>query len=125
MRAIIIDPFRNSVLETDIDGSAASIAEALGCDSLQAAHEFETGDILYVDEDAMSKGQAALEGRDDEERAHAFDVGASRSFLGRGVILGAEDGRGRHTDAAMPASRLASIVFLAPKFSDRDGMSPT
>lgn len=114
MRAIIIDPFKRSVLETDIDGSAKSICEALGCDMLEIAHQFETGDTLYVDENGIARAQDATSGSDDAERAFAFDVGAHQAFFGKGVILGPEDENGSNTDAVMPTSRLFSIVFLAP-----------
>lgn len=123
MRAIIIDPFRRSVLETDLDGSATSVTEALSCDRMQIAHEFETGDTLYVDEDGISRGIDALRGREAEERAYAFDVGAHQPFLGRGVILGPEDGEGRHTDAVIHTSRLSGIIFLAPDIEAAEGIS--
>ena len=125
MRAIIIDPFRRSVLETEIDGSVASLREALSCDCMQIAHEFETGDILYVDEDGIARGIDALRGMEAEERAHAFDVGAHQSFLGRGVILGPEDGEGRHTDAVIHTSRLSGIIFLAPDIEPAEGVAQT
>jgi hypothetical protein len=124
MRAIIIDPFNRSVLETDIDGSAASITELLGCDMLQIAHRFETGDTLYVDEEGLIKAQDALQGSDEGERAFAFDVGAHQPFVGKGVILGPENSKGSHTDAVMPTSRLSSIVFLAPAITRHVGALP-
>jgi hypothetical protein len=122
MRAIIIDPFKRSVMETDIDGSAGSICEALGCDVLEIAHQFETGDTLYVDESGLSRAQDALNGSEDGERAYAFDVGAHQPFLGKGVILGPEDQTGRHTDAVMPTSRLFSTVFLIPAAAKATGI---
>jgi hypothetical protein len=124
MRAIIIDPFKRSVLTTDIDGSAASIVEALGCDMLQIGHRFETGDTLYVDEDGLAKAQDALRGAEDGERAFAFDIGARHFFVGKGVILGPENDRGSHTDVVMPTSRLSSIVFLAPSITRHVGSLP-
>jgi hypothetical protein len=124
MRAIIIDPFKRSVLETDIDGSAAAITELLECNQLQIAHRFETGDTLYVDEEGLIKAQDALQGSEEGERAFAFDVGAHQPFVGKGVILGLENDKGSHTDAVIPTSRLSSIVFLAPALTQHAGVLP-
>lgn len=107
-----------------MDGTAAAVSQIVGGHRLHTAFEFETGDTLYVDEDAFAKGHDAILGLDDEGRAYAFDIGAHQSFLGKGVILGPEDGRGRHTGAVMLTSRLAGIVFMAPTLSDREGMAP-
>jgi hypothetical protein len=113
MRAIVIDPFEKSVLEVDLPGSAQSICAALNCDMMEIAVVFETGDVLYVDEEGTLKAEDALQGAAEGERAFGFDVGAHQVFLGKGVILGPENEHG-HTDAVMSLARLSSIKFTAP-----------
>jgi hypothetical protein len=90
-------------------------------------YEFETGDSLYVDEDGGLRAQEAIARGDDVERAAAFDVGAQRTFLGKGVVLGPEDGLGGNLDAVMSPARLSSIVFVeAPAAaSDAHWAKPT
>lgn len=114
MRAILIDPYSRTVIETDIDGSAAAVCEELGSSSLAQVHEFETGDVLYIDEESEERARASLDEGIDLHRAFAFEIGGRHSFLGRGVILGPENSQGVHSEALLPVSRLSSIVFIAP-----------
>ena len=62
MRAIVIDPFEKSVLEVDLPGSSQSICAALNCDMMGIAVVFETGDVLYVDEEGAQKAEENQKG---------------------------------------------------------------
>lgn len=114
IRALLIDPSFQSVREAFIDGGFESLQEAVG-GSIEIAHDFPNGDVLYVDEDGLAKAHDAMSGRDDASRAYMFDVGAHQPFAGRGVIVGAEDAEGRHTDAGMAVGEVKDMVsFIAP-----------
>lgn len=114
IKAVLIDPALQSVRETFIGHGLEALQEAVG-GMVEIAHEFPNGDVLYVDEEGLLKAQDAILGREDAARAFVFDIGAHQPFAGRGVIVGAEDEDGRHTDARTSAREIIPMVsFMAP-----------
>lgn len=115
MRAIIIDPFHQSISECDIDMSLASLQTAVG-GPIEYAFEFENGDVLYVNEEGLLRSDDAMSGKDSPEFAHLFDVEAHQPFAGRGLVVGAEDEHGKHGDAQTTVRELsARLAFLVPE----------
>lgn len=115
MNAIVIDPFHRSVIIVELEITIANLSDAINADKLEIAHEFETGDILYVNEDGIARAEDAMQGREEGEHAFAFDVGAHQPFFGKGVIVGPLDDNGQHGSVVMDASRLSGTVFLSPR----------
>jgi len=124
MRALIIDPARQTVSEADLDMSLRSLQEAVG-GNIEVAHEFPNGDVLYVNEEGLSRAEDALEGKDDPERAFWFDIDAHQPFAGRGIVVGPEGSAGRHGPAKTTLEDLFSVLkILAPRaFSPPPGSS--
>lgn len=115
MRALIIDPARQSLREGDMDTNLDSLQEAVG-GSIELAYEFANGDVLYVNEDGISRAEEALQGKETPEWAFWFEIGAHQPFAGRGLVVGAEDEHGQHGPAKSSLEEIASVLyFLAPK----------
>lgn len=63
---------------------------------LEMAHVFPSGDVLYVDEEGLTKELAPRPG----DKATCFCVYAHQVFAGRGLIVG-EDERGNSCDVKL------------------------
>lgn len=114
MRAILIAPERAELSEADLDMSIDALQAAVG-GLIETAHVFDNGDVLYVDENGLSLMGEALQGRAEAAHAFMFDIGAHQPFAGRGVIVGVEDGQGRHGSAVSSLEDIAArLSFLAP-----------
>lgn len=115
MRAIQIRPTAQTVEEIDIDMTVGSIQEAVGGGMMEIAHEFDNGDVLYVNEDGLGHGQEALAGAEGRsEFAAYFDLGLHQPFAGPGVIVGGEVD-GRHVGARTSLDRVRrEVSFLLP-----------
>lgn len=55
MKAILVNSTSKSVSEINVSGSFDSICEALNCKTLQLFHQFENGDIIYIDDEAPNQ----------------------------------------------------------------------
>ena len=75
MRALIINPYRYEVTETDIPPSLEGIQSAVH-GSIEFVHQFPNGDILYVN----GNGQGRFDAR--------FGLGGGNTAPGYGVIVG-------------------------------------
>ena len=95
LRAILIDPFRRVVQPHDIDHRLASLQAAVGGD-IAWGTELRTGDVLYVDDEALLK------------RNPAFFALGRRIFAGRGLLVGPE--RPRITDVVSTVDEIAKKV---------------
>ncbi len=103
MRALSINPYKGTVIETDIPP---------GIDGLQAAvrgpieflHKFDNGDILY--------GNGIGEGRFDAR----FGLAGSKTAAGYGVVVGSVGPENTRVPAVTSLSELRSLVrFAVPK----------
>ncbi|MCX7321292.1 MAG: hypothetical protein NT113_18025 [Hyphomicrobiales bacterium] len=95
LRAILIDPFRRVVEPHTIDGRLASLQAAVG-GHIAWGTELQTGDVLYVDDEALLKPNPAF-----------FALGR-RTFSGRGLLVGPE--RPRMTDVVSTVEEVANGV---------------
>lgn len=95
LRAILIDPFRRVVQPHDIDHRLASLQAAVG-GNIAWGTELQTGDVLYIDDEALLK------------RNPAFFAFGRRTFAGRGLLVGPE--RPRITDVVSTVEEIAKKV---------------
>ncbi|MET4519513.1 DUF3846 domain-containing protein [Bradyrhizobium sp. I1.7.5] len=95
LRAILIDPFRRVVQPHRIDHRLASLQAAVG-GNIAWGTELQTGDVLYIDDEALLK------------RNPAFFALGRRSFAGRGLLVGPE--RPRITDVVSSVEEIAKKV---------------
>lgn len=121
MRAIVIDPAERSLREEGVGNHYTDYQRVVGGD-IQFAHEFENGDVLYVDEAGLLQAELAMSGKAESARAFFFDVGAHQKFAGRGVIVGMEGDDGRHGPARSSLQEIASrLSFFGPLASAAGG----
>ena len=95
LRAILIDPFRRVVEAHGVDHRLASLQAAVR-GNIAWGTELRTGDVLYVDDEALLK------------RNPAFFALGRRSFAGRGLLVGPE--RPRMTDVVSTVEEIAKKV---------------
>jgi hypothetical protein len=95
LRAILVDPFRRVVQLHSIDHRLASLQAAVG-GSIAWGTELQTGDVLYIDDEALLK------------RNPAFFALGRRTFAGRGLLVGPE--RPRMTDVVSTVEEIAKKV---------------
>lgn len=121
MRSLVIDPSEQSLRERDLGRRLEDLQAAVGGD-IEWAHEFENGDVLYVDEEGLGRAEMAFVGGTEAARAYFFDVGAHQKFAGKGLIVGAEGADGKHGPAASSVQDIAArLQFFAPMASVADG----
>lgn len=95
LRAILIDPFRRVVEPHGVDHRLASLQAAVA-GIIAWGTELQTGDVLYVDDEALLK------------RNPAFFALGTRTFAGRGLLVGPE--RPRMTDVVSTVEDIAKKV---------------
>lgn len=79
---ILIDPFNYTITETKID-SLEDIYEALNVQMIEVGHQFENGDVIYVDEEGLLKIGAT------NGQTMGFRVeGSQTPLVGKGLIVG-------------------------------------
>lgn len=86
MKAILIDPYTQSVtsVEVDSDNTLKSIYNLLDVQLIEVGHYFPNGDVLYVDEEGL------LNMNKEEVRGFRL-VGNPVNFVGKGLIVGTSD----------------------------------
>jgi|GEM_PF-5168222 len=82
MRAIVIDPFEQRVLETEVEPTLDGVAELIGCEEPEIGM-LPTDHCMYVSADV---GMSRL--------ADTFFAWGGEVFAGRGVILGTDEETG-------------------------------
>ncbi|MDW9478715.1 DUF3846 domain-containing protein [Sinorhizobium meliloti] len=102
-KAILIDPRDTSIRYVDCEATGDAMRAMIG-GSLQIAHIFPSGDVLYVDEEGLLKDLVPGAG----EKATCFCVYAHQIFAGRGLIVGKTNG---------VASATSSSRFLKYRFA--------
>ena len=95
LRAILIDPFRRVVQSHSIDHRLTSLQAAVG-GNIAWGTELQTGDVLYIEDEALLKPNPAF-----------FMLGG-RTFAGRGLLVGPE--RPRITDVVSTVEEIAKKV---------------
>lgn len=85
MRAILIDPFKQTVTDIDIDPTLDNLYEILGVELITVVG---MGDhALIIDDEGLLKPKDQME--------YWWAAGAMQPFAGRGLILGNEYGENR------------------------------
>lgn len=82
MRAILIDPFTQTVTETDYNGDFHHIYSLIGCDTFTVL-EVGAGNVLYLDDEGLFKDLAS--------QAFFGLSGYPNPLAGKGLILGTND----------------------------------
>lgn len=100
MRALIINPYRYEVTETDIPPSLEGIQSAVH-GSIEFVHQFPNGDILYVN----GNGQGRFDAR--------FGLGGGNTAPGYGVIVGSVGLENAQAPAVSSVSELRELVRFA------------
>ena len=113
MRVILIDPATKTVVEANRDTRFDALQDAVR-GSIEIAHYFDNGDVLYVNGNGLLELEDALKGETEIERAYLFDLQAHQPFAGRGIIVG-EEVDGVHQDAKTTLEEVRSLIsFPAP-----------
>lgn len=80
MRAFLIDPAERTLTSIEFEGDFRKIGELIGCDIITAARINDLGDVIYVDDEGLMKGQASF-----------FLVeGYPQPLAGRGLLVGTD-----------------------------------
>ena len=111
MRAILIDPAKQTITEVDYDGNWTSISTHIDCTTFASAVVFENEDTLYIDDEGLWGA------------THFFRIeGYPDPLAGRGLILGTnEDGE---SIAAKSDIEALGIHFVIPiQFPDSGHMT--
>jgi hypothetical protein len=106
-KAILIDPRDLSVRYVDCVPAFGAMQELIGGD-LEIAHVFPSGDVLYVDEEGLTKDLRP--GPDD--KATCFCIHAHQVFAGRGLIVG-EDESGQPCDVTVTVPEIMMRIRFA------------
>lgn len=109
MRAILIDPFKRSVEEIDIDPSLDNLYSTLGVDLITVVR-WNKSHALILDDEGLLKNKDAM------EYWHA--TGSDQPFAGRGLLLGDEYGDNR------PCTLSLDEVKDRVAFLDKDQVEP-
>jgi hypothetical protein len=103
MKAILIDPFAQTVMEVEYDGDWQKISKIIGCQWFSTAG-LRNGDTIYVDDEGMFAGETAFFRHNDYPQPLA----------GKGLILGTDD-EGESVEPKLGVSDHASkITFVMP-----------
>lgn len=106
MRAILIDPFKKTVLELNLDASQNMLDQwykVLDASPVEVAHYIDDHDSILVDEEGLLK-----------PCDHFFTYqGAHQPFAGRGLVVGC-DNDGNTVSCTTPVEDvLDSVRFLS------------
>lgn len=113
MRALLIDPFEQTITVIDYDGSLDMLQKLVG-GNIEIAHIFDNEDTLFVNEEGLALQEDAIKGKAEAWRSCAFDIGAHQPFSGRGVIVGEEIDE-KSTDCKTTVDELKGrIAFMVP-----------
>lgn len=82
-KALLINPVNQKVEEIEVE-TFEDIKGYLWCNRVEKVFQFENNDSLYVDEEALLKGNEA-----------GFYIGESNDFIGNGIIIGVDDNGNR------------------------------
>jgi hypothetical protein len=110
MRAILIDPFKQTVEYIDIDPSLDNLYEVLGVDLITVLR-WSPGHALILDDEGFLKDHATME--------YWRATGFKQPFAGRGLILGDEYGENR------PASVSLEVVKDCVSFVPKEEVNPS
>ena len=91
MKAILIDPFDESVSEVDYNGDYKEISNLINCGPIDYVRLDDTNDI-YVDDEGL------LYDDTDEDRNFGFAFGICDPVFGKGLIMGLDYKNGETTD---------------------------
>jgi len=109
MRAILIDPFKRTVEEIDIDPSLDNMYAVLGVELITVVR-WDAKHALILDDEGLLKSKEAME--------YWHVAGSDKPFAGRGLLLGDEHGDNRPATVGVPeVQRLVS-------FLDKSNISP-
>jgi|GEM_PF-4712456 len=109
MKAVLIDAYRQRVVDVETDGSLQAIYDRIQCDSIDGAVYFDNHDCIYVDGDGLCK-----------DVDYGFIVrlvdGPARSphqsfFAGCGILCGS-DRSGEAADAKLTADELRPLIVF-------------
>lgn len=98
MRAILIDPFDQTVTEVDYSGDFKQIHELLNIRSFTLVSDFAGGNDIYVDDNGLAV--------DFENQAFFIAKGYPEPLAGKGLILGVTpDGESTATELNLEDAR--------------------
>lgn len=110
MRAILIDPFKQTVEDIDIDPSLDNLYEVLGVEVITVLR-WSPGHALILDDEGLLKDHATME-------YWTTDI-YEQPLAGRGLILGDEYGENR------PASVNLEAVKTGVRFVPKEEVNPS
>lgn len=109
MRAILIDPFKESVTAIETKAGLDDLYEILKCDLITVIR-WDKGNALIIDDEGLLL--------DKEDQEYWWVSGYDQPFAGRGIIIGDSYGENKSTDL-----KIEDIVPLI-SFPDKDGIDP-
>lgn len=113
MKAILIDPFTQTISEVDYDGNYKNIYKLIGANCFDLAH-LGQGDAIFVDDEGLINGTRALFKHDDYDSVLA----------GKGLILGS-DNRGESVSCKATLeetkNKVRFVVWLDDEFQLAQG----
>lgn len=81
MRAILIDPFKQSITDVEYSGDYHDIYKLIGCETFTIAPITHRGDAIFVDDEGLFKPDQAFFKHD----------GYPQPLAGKGLILGCDE----------------------------------
>lgn len=126
MKALLIDPFTQTTLDVDCDGSLASMYRLIGCDTVEpvALDDFHT---VWIDENGLAANPLNPVTGEHGQRYFILSAadGSVKLLAGRGLVLRDIDEDDKRPDVSVtPAQLKARVAFpndpeAAEKLADR------
>ena len=116
MKAILINPYNNTILEVEHDGNLKSIYKLLDCSMIEAPVHYDNNDTMYCNENAW------LEVEVDSILAGFMFPDYSYAILGKALIVGTDD-EGNDVECKSNISDFDNIIWKNDNQMRNQGLS--
>ena len=114
MKAILIDPFDESVSEVDYNGDYKEICNLINCGPIDCVRLDDTNDV-YIDDEGLLKNPTRY------FRIFSYKTMSLHTLAGKGLILGHDD-EGKSIATTLDVNEYAKTIQFLPDTHVEDPM---